>query len=313
MTLSAPTPEASRDQAAYVSLAISLLVFLFKLLAYWFTGSIALLSDALESVINIAASVAVIVSVRLAQRPPDYEHPYGHHKAEYLSSAFEGSLIFVAALVIIVTSLGRLFNPEALEHIAAGVLISIVAAILNALLAWYLQRTAQQHHSVALAANARHVLTDVWTSLGVLAAVLLVALTGWLRLDALIAIAVALNIVREGWKLLGSSLSNLMDARLPIEDEQVILETLNSHPEILGYHRLRTRQAGWGRFAELDIFVEPTMTVLAAHDLIVKLENAIIRRLPNLITTIHVEPYVAGEREGAMTPLDEFATPSSKG
>lgn len=295
-----------RTRAALITLAVSLTVLALKLGAYLITGSVALLSDAAESITNVAAAISVLIAVRLALRPPDYEHPYGHQKAEYLSSAFEGTLILLAAGMILVTGAQRLFDPPELARIAEGITVAALALILNGATAWYLRREAARIHSAALLANARHLMTDVWTSMGVIVAVVLIVWSGWLILDPIIAIAVGLHIVREGWRVLTGSLSDLMDARLPDAEERVILATLDAHPEILGYHRLRTRKAGRGRFAELDIFVDPNLTVKEAHDLVAALEDELIQKLPRLITTVHVEPYVAGERDGSHTPRDEF-------
>ena len=287
---------------------MALSVLALKLGAFWLTGSVALLSDAAESVVNVAAALAVFVAVRLALLPPDYQHPYGHQKAEYLSSAFEGSLILLAAGMILVTAARRLFEPLPVSRIGDGVLIALLATLLNGGAALYLRGLAERTNSAALASNARHLMTDVWSSVGVIAAVLLVPLTGWTILDPLIAMVVALNIVREGWSVLASSFSNLLDARLPDDEEKIILEVLDVHPQVLGYHRLRSRRSGDSRFAELDIFVSSELSVREAHDLVNELERNIHSRLPNLVTTFHIEPFVAGMREGFLSPRDEFGS-----
>lgn len=295
-----------RSRAAYLSLGGALLVLLLKLGAFLLTGSVALFSDAAESVVNVVAAFTVLLTMRLAERPADFEHPYGHAKAEYVSSALEGGMILVAALMIIVTSIPRLIEPEPLTNLGVGVGVALLAAFVNGIIALILQREARRVDSAALAANAKHLLTDVWTSLGVVVAVVAVGMTGWQRLDPLIAVLVALNIVRAGAGVMARSLSQLLDERLPAAEEAVILNVLDAHPEVLGYHRLRTRRAGFGRFAELDIFVQPEVSVAAAHDLVVELEIAIHAELPNLVTTIHVEPFEAGKREGATPPRTEF-------
>jgi cation diffusion facilitator family transporter len=295
-----------RRRASYVTLGVSLLVLGLKFLAYLLTGSVAFLSDAAESLVNVAGAVAVIVAVRLALQPPDYEHPYGHHKAEYLSSAFEGSLILLAAGMILVTAGQRLFHPEPLTNVSVGVGLALAATVLNGGVGLYLRREARTLHSAALEANMRHLFTDVWTSLGVVGTVGVVFLTGLYVLDPLIAMLVALNITREGWQVLTSSFSQLMDERLPDDEERVILDVLDAHPEVRGYHRLRSRRAGSGRFAEVDIFVEPSLTVADAHDLVVALEDELCRTLPELTTTIHVEPYVVGRRDGSRVPNQEY-------
>lgn len=295
-----------RRRGAYLSLGGACLVLLIKLLAYLLTGSVALLSDAAESVVNVVAAVVVLNTMRWAMQPADFEHPYGHSKAEYLSSALEGGMILVAAGMIIVSSTPRLLEPQPLENVRVGLMVAVTASLLNGGLSLWLKREARRVHSAALETNARHLLTDVWTSLGVIAGVVLVSLTGWQRLDPLIAVLVALNITREGGRVLRRSISQLMDERLPAEEERRILDVLNAHAEVKGYHRLRTRRAGAGRFAEVDIFVEPEMSVEAAHEIVVALENAMRAALPNLVSTIHVEPLEAGRREGATAPQEEF-------
>ena len=293
-------------QGAWLSLTLAVVVLVLKTGAYLLSGSIALLSDAAESLVNVAAALGVMVSLRVARAPPDYEHPYGHSKAEYLSSAFEGSLISVAAVGIIVTSGFGLLTPQPLAHpfISAGV--ALAATLLNGGGAFYLAWLARHTESAALRANARHLWTDVWTSVGVVVAVLLVTLTGWLALDPLIGLLVGLNIAREGLRVLSDSFSDLLDARLPETEEREIMDVLESCPEVLGYHRLRSRRSGSGRFAEVDIFVDPAMSVGAAHSLVSSLEAALQLSFPGIVTTVHVEPAEVGVREGPRTPHDEY-------
>jgi len=297
---------ADARRGALLSLGVAVAVLALKLGAYALTGSVALLSDAAESLVNVVAAFAVILSVRVSSLPPDYRHPYGHHKAEYLSSAFEGGLILLAAAGILVTAGGRLLDPQPLVRPSEGVAVAVLATLLNGLGALRLGRIAARTGSAALFANARHLWTDVWTSLGVILSVLLVTLSGWLLLDPLIAVLVGLNIVREGWGVLRGSFSDLLDARLPDDEERLILEVLDAHPRVLGYHRLRSRRSGTGRFAEVDVFVDPDMTVMEAHDLISELEADLRLLLPRLVTTIHVEPFVEGVREGSRSPREEF-------
>lgn len=291
---------------AWLSLGIALAVLVLKAGAYGLSGSVALLSDAAESLVNVAAAVGVIVSLRVASVPPDYRHPYGHNKAEYLSSAFEGALILVAAAAIVLTSSLRLLSPEPLEAPLLGAGIALAATLLNGSGAALLGRLAARSGSAALTANARHLWTDVWTSLGVLVGVVLVIATGWLILDPLIGLLIGLNIVREGWRVLAGSFSDLLDARLPEAEEAQIINVLTSNPAVLGYHRLRSRRSGMGRFAEVDVFVDPEVTVGAAHELVSELEAALQRALPGLISTVHVEPFEPGVREGPRSPRDEF-------
>lgn len=295
-----------RLRAAYVSLAGSLFILGFKFSAFLLTGSIALLSDAAESIVNVVASVALIIAMHYAAKPADYEHPYGHSKAEYFSSIFEAVLILVAAGMILLGSIGRLVSPQPLDNPLTGLTVAAVATALNLLLVIYLRGAAKRQRSIALESNAKHTLVDVWTSLAVIAAVGLILLTEWLWLDGAIGLIVGLNIVREGVGVMGKALSQLLDERLPEDEEAIILKVLDEHPAVLGYHRLRSRRAGLGRFAELDIFVDPALSVAEAHRIVGEIEAAVHGVLPNLTTTIHVEPYVAGEREGASAPRDEY-------
>jgi cation diffusion facilitator family transporter len=300
----------NRNRIAYLSLAGAVFVLALKFVAYMLTNSVALLSDAVESVVNVVAAFAVIVAMRYAQRPADYEHPYGHAKAEYLSSILEGGMILVAAGMILLSSVQRLFVPHPIENAVIGSVVAILAALVNGALFWFLQREAKRHDSVALSTNARHLLTDVWTSVGVIVAVLLVALTGWQRLDPLLAIVVSLNIVREGFAVMRQSVSQLMDERLPEDEEQKILDVLDANTQVLGYHRLRTRRSGFERFAEVDVFVDPMQSVAASHSLVIQLEHDIRQLLPKLVLTIHVEPFEKGRREGSHSPKEEFQNKS---
>lgn len=298
--------ESSRNRMAYLSLGGAMFVLLLKFVAFFVTGSVALLSDAAESIVNVVAAFIVLVAMRIAQRPADYQHPYGHGKAEVVSSALEGGMILVASGMILLSSFPRLFNPADLNKPILGIVVAIIASLVNGGMAFLLQREAKRVHSEALAANANHLLTDVWTSLGVVIGVAAVVLTGWKILDPLIAILVALNIVRTGFRVINRSVSQLIDERLPEEEEKKILDVFDIHPKVLGYHRLRSRRAGFGRFAEVDIFVEPSLSVHDAHELVKTLEKDILTKLPNVVTTIHVEPFEKGRREGTIRPKEEF-------
>lgn len=295
-----------RARAARVSLVAAVGILLLKTAAWVLTGSVSLLSDAAESIVNVLAAVTLFVALRLAARGPDLEHPYGHQKAEYLSSAFEASLILVAAGAIGVAAMQRLWDPQPPENVVVGLVMAGAAAAGNGALAAYLQRAGRRWRSAALTANARHVLTDVWTSLGVIAGVGLVAATGWLRLDPLVALVVAVQVGREGARVLGTNLSRLMDERLPPDEERVILDALKGHPRVLGFHRLRTRRSGRARFAEVDLFVDRDMSVGDAHDVVAQVEDEVHARLSELTTTFHVEPFEEGRREGQVSPADEF-------
>ncbi len=303
----AGSPGLGGRRQAYLGLFGALVILALKFGAYLLTGSVGFLSDAAESVVNLVAAVLLIVALAIATSPPDYRHPYGHTRAEYLSSVVEGALILVAALAIGASAVQRLLHPQALQHVALGAAVSLAAAAVNGALAALLFRAGRQLRSAALEANARHILTDVWTSVGVIVAVVLVPLTGWQALDPIIGLAVAANIVRVGIRLMGRSLSSLLDERLPDEEEAVILSILDGRQEILGYHRLRTRSAGRARFAEVDVFVDPGMSVRAAHRLVAAVEAEIHRRLGQVVTTVHVEPFEKGVRDEPRTPREEFA------
>jgi cation diffusion facilitator family transporter len=298
--------DASRNRIAYFSLAGSVFVLLLKFVAYVMTGSAALLSDAAESIVNVVAAVIVLIAMRIALRPADYQHPYGHGKAEVVSSALEGGMILVASGMILLSSVPRLFNPAEPSQPLLGLIVAVVALLVNGALGFVLQREAKRVSSQALATNAKHVFTDVWTSLGVIVGFGAVIMTGWNVLDPIVALIVALNIVRTGLSVVNHSVSQLIDERLPEAEEKKMLDVLDSYPEVLGYHRLRSRRAGYGRFAEVDIFVEPTLSVYEAHELVKRLEEAIRVSLPNLVTTIHVEPFERGRREGTRHPRDEY-------
>jgi cation diffusion facilitator family transporter len=293
-------------RAATLSLIVAVVVLGAKTGAWLLTGSVGLASDAAESIVNVVAASTLLVAIRLARTPPDYEHPYGHEKVEDLSSAFEAGLILLAATLIAASAVGRLIDPEPLVRVGPGLALAAASAVVNGAMVAHLFRVARQVESQALRANARHLRTDVWTSAGVLIGVGAVAATGWLRLDPAIALIVAGQIAREGVAVLGGAISRLLDERLPDDEERAVLDELAGDPGVLGYHRLRSRRSGRRRFVEVDVFVDPGTTVAEAHARVARLEDRLARRLPNLVTTIHVEPYEEGRRDGAMTPRDEY-------
>lgn len=292
--------------AAWLSLTGAVVILALKLGAFLLTGSVGFLSDAAESVVNLVAGGVLLLVLWVAVTPPDYRHPYGHSKAEYLSSVLEAALIIVAAFGIAYAAIERLLNPHPLHNVVLGVTLSAVAAVLNGALAMYLFRVARSRRSAALDANARHLLTDVWTSLGVIVGVVAVSLTGWQPLDAIVALVVVANIVWVGVGVMRRSISELLDERLPETEEAIILRALDASPQVRGYHRLRTRRSGRARFAEVDIFVDPTMSVREAHALVGRLERDIHGHLTDLVTTVHIEPFEPGVRDAPRTPHDEF-------
>lgn len=297
---------ARRRRAARLSLIGAVVVLGGKAIAALATGSLGLLSDAAESLVNVVAAVGLLVAVQVARTPPDYRHPYGHQKVEDLSSAFEAALILVASIAIAITAAGRLLEPEPLDAVPLGLALAGGSALANGALAWWIGREGRRSDSAALRANGRHLLTDVWTSAGVIVGVGMSAATGWWRLDPIVAMVVAAHIARAGLSVLGSAVSQLMDERLPADEERRVIDVLESHPEVLGFHRLRSRRAGRSRFVEVDVFVPGDLTVRRAHDLVGALEDEIHGSLPNLITTVHVEPYERGRRDGSTLPEEEF-------
>lgn len=282
------------------------MILALKFGAYLTTGSVGLLSDAGESVVNLVAAVVLSVAIAVSATPPDYRHPYGHNKAEYLSSVIEAALIIVAALFIGYTAVQRLLQPQSLENVLAGVVLAGVASVINGGLAMHLFRVAKDSESAALEANARHLLTDVWTSAGVIVGVGLVALTGWERIDPLVALAVAANIVYTGVYVMRKSVSRLLDERLPEEEEARIIAAFDEVPKVRGYHRLRTRRAGTARFAEVDLFVDSGMSVAEAHEVARGVEKSVRDSLDGIDITVHIEPYVEGVRDVSRTPKEEF-------
>lgn len=280
------------ERAARLSLLVALWVLGLKALAYLLTGSVALLSDALESTVNVAAALLALFAIRFAQRPPDETHPFGHSKAEYFSAVLEGVLVVLAALLIAKESIPRLLHPRPLGDLGPGLLVSLLASLINGLLAWHLLRQGRRLRSPALTADGYHVLSDVLTSVGVLAGVSLAWATGLWVLDPLLALLVAGNILLMGFRLVRQSVGGLMDEGLSLEEVSRIRKTI---AEALGgraleVHDLKTRKAGNRAFLEFHLVVPGSMTVEEAHRLCDELERALEESFPGLAVTIHVEP-----------------------
>jgi cation diffusion facilitator family transporter len=276
---------------AWLSIATAVCTIGLKMGAYWLTGSVGLLSDALESLVNLVTAVFALMILTIAARPPDSEHEYGHTKAEYFSSGFEGALILFAALMIILSAGQRLLNPQPLEQVGFGLAVSTVAAVLNGLTGWLLIRAGQQHNSITLTANGRHLMTDVWTTVGVLIGVALVALTDWLWLDPVIAILVAVQIMVTGVKLLRQSVGGLMDEALPAEEVGQITAVLESYAsDGVQYHALRTRRSGAQRFISVHVQVPGAWSVQKGHDLAEQMEADLRQTISPLSVFIHMEP-----------------------
>lgn len=282
---------ASLRRYAWLSIAAACATILLKGVAWWLTGSVGLLSDALESLVNLAGAVMALAMLTLAARPADENHAYGHGKAEYFSSAFEGFLILVAAVSIGVAAVERLHNPRPLEAVGPGLAISLVAGLVNFATARVLLRVGRRYRSITLEADAHHLLTDVWTSVGVIVGVGLVWASGWLWLDPLLALLVAANILWTGWRLLGRSAAGLMDVALPPEELQAIDRILARYrSQGLDFHALRTRQAGSRAFVTVHVLVPGAWTVQEGHDWSERLETDLRRRLPHANITTHLEP-----------------------
>jgi cation diffusion facilitator family transporter len=277
---------------ALLSAIAAILTIGLKTVAYFLTGSVGLLSDALESLVNLVGAVMAMSMLTIAARPPDEDHNYGHDKAEYFSSGVEGSLILVAALGIGVAAYERLLAPRPLEQIGLGLGVSVVASLINFVVARILFRVGRQHNSITLEANAHHLMTDVWTSAGVLAAVGAVSLTGWNRLDPIIALIVAVNIVRTGVRLMRQSIAGLMDVALPEQERDVVLGILEKYRrEGIEYHKLHTRRAGARRFVSVHVLVPHNWTIKSGHKMLERIEGEIRGALPNVTAFTHMEPF----------------------
>ena len=276
---------------AWLSIAAAIVTILLKGVAWRLTGSVGLLSDAMESVVNLAGALMALAMLSLAGTPADDRHAYGHGKAEYFSSAFEGFLILVAAFSIGYTAIDRWLHPQALQDVGAGLLVSVVASLINLFAARQLLKAGREFNSITLEADAKHLMTDVWTSVGVIIAVGLVWISGWLWLDPLIALLVALNIVWTGWQLLHRSASGLMDEALSEEQLAAIESVLaNFRRQGLDFHALRTRQAGRQAFITLHVLVPGEWTVQHGHDVVEQIEADIRAVVPFSNLTTHLEP-----------------------
>ncbi|GIX24240.1 MAG: transporter [Caldimonas sp.] len=273
------------------SIAAAVATIVLKTAAWWLTGSVGLLSDAMESFVNLAAAVFALAMVTIAHAPADEDHPFGHGKAEYFSSGFEGLLILGAALAILWAAVQRLLLPEPLDRLGLGVALSMVSSAINGGVAWMLLRAAREHDSIALEADGRHLMTDVWTSIGVAAGVLLVPLTGWWWLDPLLAIAVALNITREAWGLLRRSIDGLMDRALSEAEQAAIRRVLAEHVrEGIRFDHLRTRRAARDKFCQFHMHVPGRWSLWLAASRRAAVERALSQAVPGLKVTIELLP-----------------------
>lgn len=279
--------------SAYLKLSVAAAVatILLKTGAWWFTDSVSLLSDAMESLVNLAGALFALAMVTVAAQPPDEDHPYGHHKAEYFSSGFEGVLILVAAVAIMAAAVHRLFNPQPLESLGLGLGLAVFSSGINGVLAWGMLRTARERHSIALEADARHLITDVWTSAGVVAGLVAVHLTGWLWLDPVMAIAVALNILREALHLIRRSADGLMDRALEPKWRDEIERTLEVfRHQAIRFDHVVTRQAGQRRFVDMHMHMPAGWTLGRAAAVRTSVEQALMSAVPGLRATIQLLP-----------------------
>ena len=275
---------------AWLSIAAAVLTIGLKAAAYLITNSIGLLSDALESVVNLVSAMMALAMLTIAARPADEDHAYGHSKAEYFSSGVEGTLILIAAVSIGVAAIERLTHPKSIEQVGLGVGVAIAAAGVNLGVALVLLRAAKHYESITLEADAHHLLTDVWTTAGVVVGIIAVGITGWNPLDPIVALAVAANIVWTGIRFIRKSVLGLMDTALPMDEQILIRSVLETHKEAgVEYHALRTRQSGSRRFVSLHVLVPGIWTVQRGHQLVERIEEDISRALPNVIVLTHLE------------------------
>lgn len=276
---------------AWLSIAAAFATIGLKGAAWWLTGSVGLLSDAIESLVNLAGATMTLAMLIVAAKPADENHGFGHTKAEYFASGFEGLLILFAAAGIAYTAVERLIEPRALAQVGEGLVVSALASVINLGVAQVLMRAGKKNNSIALEADAHHLMTDVWTSLGVIAGVAAAVLTGWQRLDPAIALLVAANIVWTGAKLIHRSAAGLMDAALPTEQQALVIDVLEQYRrQGLDFHALRTRQAGARHFVSVHVLVPGEWTVQRGHDVADAIENDIRAALPGTNVTTHLEP-----------------------
>jgi len=283
--------QIQKTRILLLSVAAAVITMAMKFTAFWITNSVGLLSDAAESIINLVAAVIAFAALLIAARPADETHPYGHEKIEYFSSGVEGTLILFAAVGIMYSGIHRLLHPQTLNDLDLGLAIGLGASAINFIVARILLASAKRHDSITLEADARHLLTDVWTSVGVVAGLLIVRLTGEAHIDPILALLIGANIIFSGVNLLKRSFHGLMDYRLPAAEMTILEGILQKHigPHS-AFHNLRTRKAGSQRFIEFHLLVPGDMLVKTAHDLSEQIETDIRRQLANTTVTVHVEP-----------------------
>jgi cation diffusion facilitator family transporter len=290
------SPWFAPKRLLWASAGVAVITIALKTLAWWLTDSVGLLSDAMESLVNLASAIFGLVMVTVAESPPDEDHPYGHHKAEYFSSGFEGILIIVAGLGILWAAGHRVFDPQPLEQVGLGLALSVGSSALNGLLAWVMFRAAREHRSLALEADARHLVTDVWTSVGVVVGIVLVSVTGWLWLDAVVAMAVALNILKEGAHLVWQSSQGLMDEAVEPQVMAQIQSVLRGFVyaidgrEVIHFDHVVTRKAGQRRYVDMHMHMPSNWSLGHAANFRGQVERALMAAVPGLRATIQLLP-----------------------
>ncbi len=282
----------SLSRFAWLSILAAILTIGLKASAYFYTGSVGLLSDALESVINLIAAIVALSIIKIAAQPPDDDHAFGHDKAEYFASGIEGTLIFFAAIGIVYTAVPRFFSPQPLEHLGVGLIVSLAATLINLFVGLLLIKVGKREHSIVLEADGQHLLTDVWTSVGVVLGIVIVGLTGWFIIDPIVALIVAVNVVWTGFQLIKRSALGLMDTTASPETHEKIRLVLASYVAEKGidYHALRTRQSGARHFISVHILVPDEWTVQKGHDLTEEIEMEICNVIPESTVFTHLEP-----------------------
>jgi cation diffusion facilitator family transporter len=300
----------SLTRFAWLSVGAAVATIGLKAAAYFVTGSVGLLSDALESLVNLVAALGAVVALMVAEREPDVEHAYGYEKAEYFSSGLEGALILVAAVGIVSAALPRLIEPQPISEVGLGLAISALASLINLLVAFRLLWAGRTYQSISLEADARHLLTDVWTSVGVIVGVGLVAITGWERLDPIVALAVAANIIRTGVSLVRRSALGLLDTSLVLRERTAVEAVLTRHTAPTGcvWHALRTRQAGRRRFVSVHILVPGEWPVQRGHEMLESIEQDIRALFPRVTVFTHLEP-LEDPASYSDTSLDRISAP----
>ena len=304
---------------AWLSIAAAIITISLKTVAYLLTGSVGILSDALESGVNLVAAVIALAALRVSARPADDQHHFGHGKVEYLSAGAEGVMIFIAAALIMFESVSRLIHPEELDKVGIGLAITLVATAINLGVGLLLIRVGRHQRSLILEADGKHLMTDVWTAVGVVIGVALVALTGWLRLDPIVAIAVAINILYTGGRLIQRAGRGLLDAALPASEQQLVHDALKPFvSDDVHVHAITCRESGRDRFVSMHVLVPGTWSVQQSHDLIEEVEAAVITALPHALVDTHVEPredprsyqdFAAGSSVGEFAGFSDLSAP----